>query len=109
MDFARAARGRHHDFDPGAKRRAIRFLPGELYEKPVVRIARIGKHGIEGSVAQITAADVVDDVLKAVVVQIGKRDRMSFLQMPKTAGGGDVLERFAIAIMKHLVRHKTPE
>ena len=57
------------------------------------------------SIARVSPTQDNEHILVAIVVQIGKSDRMALLQMSKAPGGGDVLKKFTIGIAKHSVGH----
>src|SRR5258708_19385404 len=57
----------------------------------------------------IGAADHLEDVLRAVVVDIAECHRVALLQMTESSRGGDVLKELSMGVPEHLVRHDVRE
>ena len=63
--------------DAGANRRAVGFRADQLEFDPVVAEARVLEDGVHRAVAGVGAAELFEDVLVAVVVDVGKGDAVA--------------------------------
>src|SRR5579859_7451380 len=60
-------------------------------------------------ISRIGATDFDEDVLVPVIIEIGEGNAVALLQMSEPAGGGDVLEEFALSVTEHAIRDQGGE
>ena len=91
--------------DPRPNRRAIRLHPDQPHRQPPVAIPRVHVQRVEKAVAGVEPANLHEDVLVAVPVNIPERYPMSLLDMPKTRRECDIRERLAAIVpIRHIRR-----
>src|SRR5574339_600999 len=86
------------DLDTRADRGSIRPYANELDPEPVVTVARVLEQPERVCIAGRGAADLEDDLLVAVVIEIGERDAMSLVHLARTGRDGHVDERLAALV-----------
>ena len=106
MDGALAGRRLHDDLDARAVGEAVRAPALELQREEVVRVAGVLVERVEEVVALVEAAELVEDVLVAVVVEVGERDAVALLEVAEAARDRDVGEVAPADVAQHHVRHE---
>ena len=86
--------------DPGADRRAVGLHADQLERDPVVAVAGVLEQPQRVRVAGRGAADLEDDFLVAVVVEIGKRDAVALVQLAGAGRRGHVDERLRRPLLR---------
>src|SRR6185369_12302321 len=74
---------------------------------PVVGAAGIEVKDIVINITTHGATHVLVDVLVAIVINVGKRNAVTFLQVAETARSGDILEAHARIVAKHAIGNNT--
>ena len=92
------------DRDLGANRGAIALHADQVHVDPVVALAGILEQPQGVTVRGHRAANLRDDVLVAVAVEIGEGDAVSLVQLARAGRGGDAHERLALLVQQQLVR-----
>ena len=80
------------DGDPGANRRPVGLHADQLERNPVAAVPRVLEQPERVRVARRGAADLEDDLLIAVVIEIGKRDAVPLVQLAGARRAGHVDE-----------------
>src|SRR5262245_44480273 len=109
MNGARAIGRCHRNFDACADRRVVGFGSLQFQFDPMVLVAGVQKQRTAGAVAGIGAAQLDEDFLVTVVVEVRKADAMAFLQVAEPSGGRDVLKKLAVCIPEHALWHDRRE
>jgi hypothetical protein len=98
VDAAPASGTVDPDCDARTDRRAVRFDADELEGDPVAAMARILEQPKRVRVCRCRAADLEHDLLVAVMVEIGKRHSVLFVELSRPRRAGHVDERRAVPV-----------
>lgn len=82
----------------GAHGAAVRLHALEQQRDPMVAMPGVQVEHVLEPVALHGAAHVLENILIAVVVQVAEGHAVSLLEMAKSAGDGDILEKLASAL-----------
>src|SRR5262249_32811734 len=90
-----------HQMQPRADGRTVRLPALQRDRHPVVAEARVLEQDIAESVARVGAAELLENILVAVIVEVRKGHAMALLQVAESTGGCDVREARSSAVVIH--------
>ena len=85
MDFSFAGGCFHHDLDACTDRQAVRTYALERKFQPSIFMARIREKLIRLVISRIDATHHRIDILRTVIVDVAKANRVALLQLAETA------------------------
>ncbi len=92
MNVSRAVRSVERDVDASSETGSVGIAAVEANRDPVVVVSGVLEECVLVSVAREEPTQLVVEVLVPVVVDVDEGDAVALLQVPESAGGGDVQE-----------------